>query len=234
MPVRDEKMTKIVAGMGVADMDFRCAPAITEALQKRVAFPNWGYNMIDGDLFMGNAGGSPFIKGIVDWNQQALRHQQYRSQDARHQRRRHSRHHQRAAGLRAQGQQGVDGDTQLCRLLCRHRHHQDHRRGKPDEAGQWPLRDRLGRSGAPHDPGGESLDHLQPAQSGAAAPGRGTNSPAMASFATSTTSSSCRTRFIATSSPRATNMYPSPPWTKPWSTIPSPSSRAPRASPWRR
>ena len=68
MPVRDEKMTKIVAGMGVADMDFRCAPAITEALQKRVAFPNWGYNMIDGDLFMGNAGGSPFIRGIIDWN----------------------------------------------------------------------------------------------------------------------------------------------------------------------
>ena len=68
MPVRDEKMTKIVAGMGVADMDFRCAPAITEALKKRVAFPNWGYNMIDGDLFMGTAGNSPFIKGVIDWN----------------------------------------------------------------------------------------------------------------------------------------------------------------------
>ena len=68
MPVRDEKMTKIVAGMGVADMDFRCAPAITEALQKRVAFPNWGYNMIDGDLFMGTAGNTPFVKGIIDWN----------------------------------------------------------------------------------------------------------------------------------------------------------------------
>ena len=68
MPVRDEKMSKIVAGMGVADMDFRCAPAITEALQKRVAFPNWGYNMIDGDLFLGNAGNTAFIKGIIDWN----------------------------------------------------------------------------------------------------------------------------------------------------------------------
>jgi cystathionine beta-lyase len=68
MPVRDEKMSKIVAGMGVADMDFRCAPAITEALQKRVAFPNWGYNMIDGDLFMGTAGNTPFVKGIIDWN----------------------------------------------------------------------------------------------------------------------------------------------------------------------
>jgi cystathionine beta-lyase len=68
MPVRDEKMSKIVAGMGVADMDFRCAPSITAALQKRVAFPNWGYNMIDGDLFIGNAGGSDFIKGIIAWN----------------------------------------------------------------------------------------------------------------------------------------------------------------------
>jgi cystathionine beta-lyase len=68
MPVRDEHMSKIVAGLGVADMDFRCAPAITTALQKRVAFPNWGYNIIDGDLFMGNAGNSDFIKGIVAWN----------------------------------------------------------------------------------------------------------------------------------------------------------------------
>lgn len=68
MPIRDEHMTKIIAGMGVADMDFRCAPAITEALQKRVAFPNWGYNLIDADMFMGQAGNSPFIKGVVDWN----------------------------------------------------------------------------------------------------------------------------------------------------------------------
>src|SRR6201988_3134893 len=66
MPVRDEHMTKIVAGMGVADMDFRCAPSITAALQKRVAFPNWGYNIIDGDLFMGNAGDTPFIKFFLD------------------------------------------------------------------------------------------------------------------------------------------------------------------------
>jgi cystathionine beta-lyase len=70
MAIRDEHMTKIVAGMGVADMDFRCAPAITEALQKRVAFPNWGYNLIDVDLFMGKAGASPFVKGVIDWNKQ--------------------------------------------------------------------------------------------------------------------------------------------------------------------
>ena len=68
MPIRDEHMTKIIAGMGVADMDYRCAPVITEALQKRVAFPNWGYNLIDADMFMGNAGSSPFIKGVIDWN----------------------------------------------------------------------------------------------------------------------------------------------------------------------
>ena len=68
MPIRDEHMSKIVAGMGVADMDYRCAPAITKALQERVAFPNWGYNLVDIDLFMGTAGNSPFIKGVIDWN----------------------------------------------------------------------------------------------------------------------------------------------------------------------
>ncbi|MGH6827845.1 MAG: MalY/PatB family protein, partial [Rhizomicrobium sp.] len=68
MPIRDEHMTRIIAGMGVADMDFPCAPAITDALQKRVAFPNWGYNLIDVDLFMGTAGATPFIKGVMDWN----------------------------------------------------------------------------------------------------------------------------------------------------------------------
>ncbi|MEE4301361.1 MAG: aminotransferase class I/II-fold pyridoxal phosphate-dependent enzyme, partial [Pseudomonadales bacterium] len=30
-------------GMGVADMDFRCAPCITDALQARVEHENWGY-----------------------------------------------------------------------------------------------------------------------------------------------------------------------------------------------
>jgi hypothetical protein len=32
----------IVAGMGVADMDFRCAPVITDALKDRIAHENWG------------------------------------------------------------------------------------------------------------------------------------------------------------------------------------------------
>jgi cysteine-S-conjugate beta-lyase len=68
MPIRDEHMTKIIAAMGVADMDYRCAPAITEALEKRVTFPNWGYNLIDVDLFLGSAGSTPFIQGVIDWN----------------------------------------------------------------------------------------------------------------------------------------------------------------------
>ena len=34
--VRTEHMSNIVAGMGIADMDFRCAPVITEALRKRI------------------------------------------------------------------------------------------------------------------------------------------------------------------------------------------------------
>jgi len=66
--IRDEHMPKIVAGMGIADMDFECAPVVTEALQKRVAHHNWGYEMLDIDLILGTGGNHPFVKGIVDWN----------------------------------------------------------------------------------------------------------------------------------------------------------------------
>ena len=66
--IRDEHMPKIVAGMGIADMDFECVPVVTEALQKRIAHHNWGYEMLDIDLLLGTAGGSPFVKGIIDWN----------------------------------------------------------------------------------------------------------------------------------------------------------------------
>ena len=67
-PLRDEHMPKIVAGMGIADMDFECAPAVTAALQKRINNHNWGYEMLDIDLLLGTAGGSGFVKGIIDWN----------------------------------------------------------------------------------------------------------------------------------------------------------------------
>ena len=66
--IRDEHMPKIVAGMGIADMDFECAPSVTEALQKRVSHHNWGYEMLDIDLILGTGGNHPFVKGIVDWN----------------------------------------------------------------------------------------------------------------------------------------------------------------------
>lgn len=45
-------------GMGVADMDFHCAPAITEALIKRAQHDNWGY--------LANSDG--LNEAIVDWN----------------------------------------------------------------------------------------------------------------------------------------------------------------------
>jgi len=48
----------IVAGMGIADMDFRCAPAITKALAERVRHENWGY------LEMPKS----YTEGIVNWN----------------------------------------------------------------------------------------------------------------------------------------------------------------------
>src|SRR5262249_9531336 len=37
------EMGTITAGMGIADMDFKCAPSITKALQERIAHENWGY-----------------------------------------------------------------------------------------------------------------------------------------------------------------------------------------------
>jgi len=45
-------------GMGIADMDFKAAPAITEALRKRLEHENWGYLDMPRD----------FIDGIVSWN----------------------------------------------------------------------------------------------------------------------------------------------------------------------
>jgi len=48
----------IAVGMGIADMDFRAAPAITKALQDRLAHENWGY------LDMPRS----FIDSIVSWN----------------------------------------------------------------------------------------------------------------------------------------------------------------------
>jgi cystathionine beta-lyase len=48
----------IVAGMGVADMDFRCAPVISDALRERIAHENWGY------LSMPKS----FAEVIANWN----------------------------------------------------------------------------------------------------------------------------------------------------------------------
>ena len=48
----------IQVAMGVADMDFKCAPAITEALAERVNHENWGYLKMPEDFF----------PAIVDWN----------------------------------------------------------------------------------------------------------------------------------------------------------------------
>ena len=141
----------IVAGMGVADMDFRCAPIITAALQKRVAFPNWGYNIIDGDLLRGQRRGHPSSRASSPGTRSVTASTSIPCCWGFPARCSHSRYRQRAAGVRAQRAQGADGDAQLCRLLCRHRLHQDGAGRKPDEDGQWPLRNRLGRFRAPHD-----------------------------------------------------------------------------------
>src|SRR5581483_5212798 len=56
--LRQNEMGTIIAGMGIADMDFRCAPAITKALQERIQHENWGY--LDTP--------KSFVEGIVAWN----------------------------------------------------------------------------------------------------------------------------------------------------------------------
>src|SRR5262249_22737651 len=48
----------IARGMGIADMDCKTAPAITEALRKRLEHENWGYLDIP----------DTFRQGIIQWN----------------------------------------------------------------------------------------------------------------------------------------------------------------------
>src|SRR5579862_2866708 len=56
--IRNDAIDHIVAGMGIADMDFRCAPVITKALQDRLQHENWGY------LDMPRS----FSDGVIKWN----------------------------------------------------------------------------------------------------------------------------------------------------------------------
>ena len=57
-PTKSLGMEHIVAGMGIADMDFRCAPAITKALMERMQHENWGYLTMP----------ASFSEGIIAWN----------------------------------------------------------------------------------------------------------------------------------------------------------------------
>jgi cystathionine beta-lyase len=49
----------IAVGMGIADMDFKCAPAITKALTERIKHENWGYMDVP----------RAYTEGIINWNQ---------------------------------------------------------------------------------------------------------------------------------------------------------------------
>ena len=44
--------------MGIADMDFRCAPAISKALADRIRHENWGYLDLP----------RSYTDGIINWN----------------------------------------------------------------------------------------------------------------------------------------------------------------------
>jgi cystathionine beta-lyase len=62
LPKREEHMSRIVAGMGIADMDFRCAPAVMAAIARRMQHDNWGY------IDLGSPGPEAFTQSIIDWN----------------------------------------------------------------------------------------------------------------------------------------------------------------------
>ena len=53
---------EIEVGMGIADMDFRAAPAITRALQNRMQHEVWGY------MDMNGPAAAAYRQGIIDWN----------------------------------------------------------------------------------------------------------------------------------------------------------------------
>lgn len=56
--MRNNGIDNLVAGMGIADLDFPCAPAITQALKDRIQHENWGY--LDTP--------ASFAQGIIQWN----------------------------------------------------------------------------------------------------------------------------------------------------------------------
>src|SRR6185312_2854959 len=60
--IQREQVDHLIAGMSISDMDFKCAPAITAALKRRVAHENWG------ETDMTTAGPMAFKRGIIAWN----------------------------------------------------------------------------------------------------------------------------------------------------------------------
>src|SRR5882762_12026321 len=61
-PIRIYGKDSIQVGMGIADMDFRVAPAITKALMERMQHANWGY------LDMGGSMGRAFNENLTAWD----------------------------------------------------------------------------------------------------------------------------------------------------------------------
>ena len=51
---------KVKVGMGIADMDFRAAPCISEAMAKRMEHENWGY--LNAEAY------AAYREVIADWN----------------------------------------------------------------------------------------------------------------------------------------------------------------------
>src|SRR5262245_17042976 len=57
-PMAQYGVKKLVAGMGIADMDFKAAPCITKALMERLQHENWGYLTMP----------ASHVESMVAWN----------------------------------------------------------------------------------------------------------------------------------------------------------------------
>ncbi|MCA1586536.1 MAG: PatB family C-S lyase [Acidobacteria bacterium] len=61
--IRTYGKDNIAVGMGIADMDFKAAPAITKALLERIQHENWGYLDLPGS----------YAESILNWNKRRYR-----------------------------------------------------------------------------------------------------------------------------------------------------------------
>ena len=147
----------VQVGMGIADMDFRAAPAITKALHERMQHENWGYLDMTGSYVRS------YMQGHHRLEQAPLR-RHHQARQSRADRRRASRHHRHAPHLLSSRQQSPVADADLQRLLFRPHRLRHQSRREPAQARERTLLDGLRGSRTPHQPRDQHADFVQSAE----------------------------------------------------------------------